>query len=73
MPPLLEARHIRKVFSSGGGLFAEDKETVAVEDFTLTIDAPEAWLIEVIEAAYDMDNIKLTDLGERRTLFGMAE
>jgi oligopeptide/dipeptide ABC transporter ATP-binding protein len=39
MPPLLEARHIRKVFSSGGGLFAEDKETVAVEDFTLTIDA----------------------------------
>ena len=39
MPPLLEARHIRKVFSSGGGLFTEEKETVAVDDFTLTIDA----------------------------------
>ena len=39
MPPLLEARHIRKVFSGGGGLFADDKQTVAVDDFTLTIDA----------------------------------
>lgn len=39
MPPLLEARHIRKVFSTGGGLFAEQKQTVAVDDFTLTIDA----------------------------------
>ncbi len=39
MPPLLEARHIRKVFSGGGGLFSENSETVAVDDFTLTIDA----------------------------------
>jgi peptide/nickel transport system ATP-binding protein len=39
MPPLLEARHIRKVFSGGGGLFSENSETVAVDDFTLSIDA----------------------------------
>ena len=39
MPPLLEARHISKVFAGGGGLFSENTETVAVDDFTLTIDA----------------------------------
>ena len=33
MPPLLEARHIRKVFSGGGGLFTNSKRTVAVDDF----------------------------------------
>jgi len=36
---------------------------------TLHLDAPEAWLVQVTEAAYDMDNLRLTELGERRTLF----
>ena len=40
MPPLLEARHVRKVFRSGT-LFGEVMETVAVNDFSLTIDADE--------------------------------
>ena len=39
MPPLLEARHARKVFRSGGGLLqAGTTETVAVDDFSLAID-----------------------------------
>ena len=40
---------------------------------TLHVDAPEAWLIECVEAAYDMDNIRLGDLGGRRTLFASYE
>ena len=39
MPPLLEARHIRKVFHGGGGLFTSSKQTVAVDDFSLEIDS----------------------------------
>jgi oligopeptide/dipeptide ABC transporter ATP-binding protein len=39
MPPLLEMRHARKVFRSGGGLFSAAKETVAVHDFSLSISA----------------------------------
>ena len=39
MPPLLEAHHVRKVYRSGGGTLRADRtETVAVDDFTLTID-----------------------------------
>ena len=33
---------------------------------TLHVDAPEAWLLECTEAAYDMDNLRLAELGERR-------
>ena len=40
---------------------------------TLHVDAPEAWLIEVTEAAYDMDNIRLSELGERRALSARYE
>ena len=36
---------------------------------TLHVDAPEAWLIEVTEAAYDMDNLRLSELGERKTVW----
>ena len=40
MPPLLEARHIRKVFRGGGQLFGgQASETVACDDFSLLIDA----------------------------------
>jgi len=35
---------------------------------TLHVDAPEAWLVGCTEAAYDMDNIRLSELGDRRTL-----
>ena len=38
MPPLLEARHIRKIYSGGGGLFTSKSETVAVDDFSLEIN-----------------------------------
>ena len=40
---------------------------------TLHIDAPEPWLVEVTEALYDMDNIKLIELGEKRTLTARYE
>jgi len=36
MPPLLEARHARKVFESAG-MFREAARTVAVDDFSLTV------------------------------------
>ena len=39
MPPFIEARHIRKVFTTGGGLLGDDKHTVAVDDFSLEIDS----------------------------------
>jgi oligopeptide/dipeptide ABC transporter ATP-binding protein len=39
MAPLLEARQARKVYRSGGGLFSEKKETVAVDNFSLQISA----------------------------------
>ena len=39
MPPLLEARHLRKVFRSGGERFGPSTETIAVSDFSLSIDA----------------------------------
>ena len=40
MPPLLEARNIRKVYHGGGQLFGgEVSETVACNDFSLSIDA----------------------------------
>lgn len=38
-PPLLEARNLRKVFSSGGGPFSTRSETVATEDFSISISA----------------------------------
>lgn len=40
---------------------------------TLHVDAPEAWLLECTEAAYDMDNIRLAELGDRRTLSASYE
>jgi len=40
---------------------------------TLHLDAPEAWLVQVTEAAHDMDNLRLSELGERRTLFARYE
>ena len=40
---------------------------------TLHVDAPEAWLVESTEAAYDMDNLKLEDLGERKTIIARYE
>jgi oligopeptide/dipeptide ABC transporter ATP-binding protein len=38
MPPLLEARQVRKVFRSSG-VFRETTETVAVEDFSMSVSA----------------------------------
>ena len=38
MSSLLEARHIRKIYSGSGGLFTSASETVAVDDFSLVID-----------------------------------
>ena len=40
---------------------------------TLHVDAPEAWLIECTEAAYDMDNLRLTELGDRKTISAAYE
>ncbi|MBN98904.1 MAG: ABC transporter ATP-binding protein [Gemmatimonadetes bacterium] len=39
-PPLLEMRHVRKVFR-GGGMWGKGKETLALNDFSLTLDADE--------------------------------
>ena len=44
MPPLLEARHLRKVFRSGGQRFGPSTETIAVSEFSLSIDAARALL-----------------------------
>lgn len=35
---------------------------------TLHVDAPEPWLVQVTEAVYDMDNLKLGELGARNTV-----
>ena len=35
---------------------------------TLHLDTPEAWLVEITEAARDMANIRLSELGDRSTL-----
>ncbi|EOD25484.1 hypothetical protein EMIHUDRAFT_457558 [Emiliania huxleyi CCMP1516] len=40
---------------------------------TLHVDAPEAWLLECTEAAYDMDNLRLAELGDRRTVSAVYE
>ncbi len=39
-PPLLEMRHVRKVFR-GGGMWGKSKETVAVNDFSLSLNTDE--------------------------------
>ena len=35
---------------------------------TLHMDVPEAWLVEPVRAAYDLDNLRLSDLGSDATL-----
>ena len=32
------------------------------------MDVPEAWLVEPVRAAYDLDNLRLSDLGDSSTL-----
>ena len=36
--PLLEIRNVTKIYSSGGGFMTKKRETVALQDFNLTID-----------------------------------
>ena len=31
---------------------------------TMNMDVPESWLVEAVHAAYDLDNLRLEDLGE---------
>jgi len=38
MTILLETRNVQKVFSSGGGLFKKNRQTVALENFSLAIE-----------------------------------
>jgi len=40
---------------------------------TLHLDAPEPWLVQVTEAVYDMDNLKLAELGSRSTVIARYE
>lgn len=35
---------------------------------TLHMDVPEAWLVEPVRAAYDLDNLRLSDLEDEDTL-----
>lgn len=35
---------------------------------TLHMDVPEAWLVEPVRAAYDLDNLRLSDLEDENTL-----
>lgn len=35
---------------------------------TLHMDVPEAWLVEPVRAAHDLDNLRLSDLGSDDTL-----
>ena len=32
------------------------------------MDVPEAWVVEPVRAAYDLDNLRLSDLGDESTL-----
>ena len=32
------------------------------------MDVPEAWLVEPVRSAYDLDNLRLADLGQESTL-----
>lgn len=40
---------------------------------TSAMDVPNAWLVEAVEAVYDLDNIKLEDLGDASTLYAVYE
>lgn len=40
---------------------------------TLKLDTPKEWLVTPIVAPYDLDNIKLDDLGKERVLFAQFE
>ena len=40
---------------------------------TTAVDVPESWLVAAVEARYDLDNIRLEDLGEQPTLFATYE
>ena len=35
---------------------------------TLNMDVPEAWLVEPVKAELDLDNLRLADLGGKRTM-----
>jgi hypothetical protein len=37
------------------------------------MDVPESWLVAAVEAVYDLDNIRLEDLGDQPTLFATYE
>ena len=47
MPPLLEARQVRKVFHSGGGLFGTGTQTVAVDGFSMVVNDDEPAFITI--------------------------
>lgn len=40
---------------------------------TLGMDTPEAWLVQPVVARYDLDNIKLEDLGDEKVLSAVFE
>lgn len=40
---------------------------------TLHMDVPEAWLVEPVRAAHDLDNLRLSDLGKEMTLHAEFE
>ena len=35
---------------------------------TLNMDVPEAWLVEPVKAELDLDNLRLADLGQKRSM-----
>ena len=35
---------------------------------TLNMDVPEAWLVEPVRAELDLDNLRLADLGQKRSM-----
>ena len=48
MPPLLEAKNLRKVYTSGGGLFNRDvDENVALDDFSFEISGDKPVFISI--------------------------
>ena len=47
---------------------AEFRGLPSTKVLTLHMDVPESWLVEPVRAAYDLDNLRLSDLGEESTL-----
>eukprot|EP00958_Prasinococcus_capsulatus_P005362 scaffold518_cov388-Prasinococcus_capsulatus_cf.AAC.62 len=50
--------------SMARGAYASFANLPQHKTLTMNMDVPESWLVEAVSAAYDLDNLRLEDLGE---------